>query len=105
MDEQESTVLQVAVAIVGTVIAWKVAFPQFDISTQIVLGIILLAIDAVLIIDWSERLYKMYVKKKPHFDVMRLSSTDLDALEKAIKEGFEVETTIENTVLLVKENY
>jgi hypothetical protein len=38
-------------------------------------------------------------------DVARLDSTDLDAIEKAIKEGFEVEATIGTTVFLVRENY
>ena len=105
VDEQEKAVLEIATAIVGTVITWKLAFPQFDIASQIVLGIILLAIDAVLVIDWSERLYKIHVKKMPRLDVTRFNSADLDAIEKAIKEGFEVEATIGTTVFLVKENY
>jgi len=105
MDEQEKTILEIAVAIVGTVITWKVAFPRFDLLSQVILGLILLAIDGVLILDWSERLYKRYVKKLPFLDIKRLSSADLDAIEEAIKDGFEVEASIGSTVFLVKENY
>ncbi len=105
MDEQEKAVLEAAVAVVGNVIALKVAFPQFDLLSKIILGIILLAIDAVLIIDWSERLYKRYVKKLPFLETKRLNTTDLDAIESAIKEGFEVEATVGTAVFLVKENY
>ena len=65
----------------------------------------MLGIDAVLLVDWSDRLYRKYVKKIPFLDVRKVASTDLDALEKAIREGFEVEATIGATVVLVRENY
>jgi len=38
-------------------------------------------------------------------DVKRLNITDLDGIESAIKEGFEIEATVGSTVFLVKENY
>jgi hypothetical protein len=105
MDDQEKAVLEIAVALVGTIITAKVVFPQFDIASQYIIGAILFAIDAVLIIDWSTRLHRKYVKKMPFLDVRKIASTDLEAVESAIKEGFEVEATIGTTVFLVKENY
>jgi hypothetical protein len=38
-------------------------------------------------------------------DVRKVAATDLDGIENAIREGFEVKTTIGTTVFLVKENY
>ena len=105
MDDLEKTSLEIATAIVGTLLAWKLAFPQLDIISQVIIGLILLAIDAVLLIDWSDRLYRKYVKKIPFLDVRKVASTDLDTIENAIKQGFEVEATIGTTVLLVRENY
>jgi hypothetical protein len=105
MDELEKSSLEIATALVGTVLAWKLAFPQLDIISQIIIGLILLGIDAVLLIDWSDRLYRRYIKKIPFLDVRKVTSADLDSIEKAIREGFEVEATIGTTVLLVRENY
>jgi hypothetical protein len=62
----------------------------------------LLGIVAVLFIDLRQR---RAARKNPRLDVRRLASTDLDSIEKAIREGFEVEATIGTTMFLVKENY
>ena len=45
------------------------------------------------------------MKKEPIVTVRKVPSADLDAIEKAVSEGFKVEATIGGTVLLVKENY
>jgi hypothetical protein len=65
----------------------------------------LLGIDAVFLIDWSDRLDRKYVKKIPFLDVRKVASSDLDTIEKASREGFEVQATIGTTVLLLRENY
>jgi len=105
MNEQEKTALELAIAILGTVITGIEAFPHLGLSSQIIVGAILILIDLVILIDWLERLYKIHVKKTPFVDVKRLNSTDLDGIESAIKEGFEIEATVGSTVFLVRENY
>jgi len=105
MDEQTKTALELALAVLGTIVTWITAFPHIALSSQILLGIILILIDVVILIDWLELLYKKHVKRVPFVDVKRLNSTDLDGIESAIKEGFEIEATVGSTVFLVKENY
>jgi len=81
------------------------AFPAISLASKLVLGAILILVDVVLLIDWLEVLHKKYFKKLPFVDIKRLNTTDLDGIESAIKEGFEIEATVGTTVFLVRENY
>jgi len=54
MDEQTKTAIELALAILGTIVTWITAFPHIALSSQILLGIILILIDLVILIDWLE---------------------------------------------------
>jgi hypothetical protein len=102
MDEQLKNVVELLLALIGTVITWKLALSQLDVLSQIILGFSLLGIVAVLALDLYQR---NVARRKPRLDVRKVAATDLDGIENAIREGFEVKTTIGTTVFLVKENY
>ena len=105
MEEPLKTTLEFVIALLGTVVAAIAAFPAISLASKLVLGAILILVDVVLLIDWLEVLHKKYFKKLPFVDIKRLNTTDLDGIESAIKEGFEIEATVGTTVFLVRENY